>query len=296
MDQQMRYFIAVVDEHSFTKAAVSCNISQSAISQQIKELEQRLGVQLLKRAGRSFSVTPTGDYFYRHAKQIIRQLDQLIEQTKQIDRQRDEYTLRLGYLQNFGTQEFLQAVAQFSARYPKVNVKITSGMHEELFKLLRDDQLDLDFADQRRALSSEYHNFMLTETDFMVMIPKNAFSDKQANITTADLSDWVCILPVGTIYESAEENYYRDALGIRSPFRAVTTFDEGQALVAANQGFMIVNSNTAKRVDQQVNRILPLLNGNYPLHQKYYAYWKQDNSGYYIEKFAEILKQQFNDD
>ena len=49
MFQQIKYFIAVVDQHSFTKAAEECNISQSAISQQIKELENTLGVELLKR-------------------------------------------------------------------------------------------------------------------------------------------------------------------------------------------------------------------------------------------------------
>lgn len=54
----MQYFIDVVDAHSFTQAAADDNISQSAISQQIKELENNLGVLLLKRQGRSFEITP----------------------------------------------------------------------------------------------------------------------------------------------------------------------------------------------------------------------------------------------
>ena len=68
MYSQMQYFIAVVDEHNFTRAAENCNISQSAISQQIKELEATIGVKLLDRHGRSFDVTPAGQHFYQHAE------------------------------------------------------------------------------------------------------------------------------------------------------------------------------------------------------------------------------------
>lgn len=56
MYQQMKYFIAVVNQHNFTRAAEECNISQSAISQQIKELENTVGVDLIKRKGRSFEL------------------------------------------------------------------------------------------------------------------------------------------------------------------------------------------------------------------------------------------------
>ena len=52
-------------------------ISQSAISQQIKTLEQELGVTLLHRQGRSFTLTPVGNYFYRHGKAILKEVEQV---------------------------------------------------------------------------------------------------------------------------------------------------------------------------------------------------------------------------
>lgn len=293
MYQQMRYFIAVVDEHNFTRAAEKCNISQSAISQQVKELESTVGVKLLDRQGRSFKVTPAGQYFYQHAQGILSQVDQVVASTRQIANQEaEEYVLRLGYLVNFGTQEFLQAVASFSKRFPEVKVNITSGMHEHLFELLRSDKIDLDFSDQRRALSSEYQNEFLTETDFMAVLPPSQFEDHD-HVTTTELADLPCILVVGTAQEAAEEEYYRDVLGIRSPFRTAATFGEAQMMVATNQGFTIVNGRTVDQIDENVVHSLPLYNGTAPLHQKYYAYWKQDNSGYYIETFADMLKEQF---
>jgi DNA-binding transcriptional LysR family regulator len=292
MLQQMKYFIAVVDQHNFTRAAEECNISQSAISQQIKELENTVGVELLQRKGRSFELTAAGEYFYQHAQKIVAEVDKLLADTKQVAaQQEDEYVLRLGYLINFGSKEFLQAVAHFSKKYPNVKVKINSGMHEDLFDLLRNDKIDLNFSDQRRALSTGYNNEFLTETDFMAVIPKNFTADDK--VTTDDLADLPCVIVAGSTQEAIEEAYYRDILGVKSQFLTARTGDEAQLMVASNQGYLIANSRTISLINQDVTKVVPLYNGGVPLHQKYYAYWKKNNSGYYIEEFADVLKEQF---
>lgn len=66
--RQMKYFIAVVERGSFTEAAEQCYISQSAVSQQIRALEKELGVELLHRENRRFTLTPAGEYFIARAK------------------------------------------------------------------------------------------------------------------------------------------------------------------------------------------------------------------------------------
>ncbi|BDR56817.1 LysR family transcriptional regulator [Xylocopilactobacillus apis] len=295
MFQQMKYFISVVQHHNFTRAAEECNISQSAISQQIKELENTIGTKLIERKGRSFELTEAGKYFYQEAQEIVRNVDRVVVSTQRLaEHQKDAYILRLGYLVNFGVQEFLQAVAQFSKQYPEVNVQITNGMHETLFGLLRSDQIDLNFSDQRRALSDEYNNEFLTETDFIAIVAKEIVPKDQLQIDAAELRNLPCILIVDPPQRSEDEKYYQEVLGIKSQFKVAKTFDEAQLLVAANQGYLVANSRTARQIDHQINRVLPLYNGNTPLHQKYYAYWKKDNSGYYIETFAELLKQQFD--
>lgn len=292
MLQQMKYFIAVVDQHNFTRAAEECDISQSAISQQIKELENTVGVELLQRKGRTFELTAAGKYFYQHAQEIVEEVDKLLADTKRVAaQQEDAYVLRLGYLVNFGSKEFLQAVAQFSKKYPDVRVKINSGMHEDLFNLLRNDKIDLDFSDQRRALSVGYNNEFLTETDFMTVVPIDFTADDK--LTTDDLVDLPCVIVAGSTQESREEAYYRDVLGVKSQFLTASTGDEAQLMVASNQGYLIANSRTISLINQDVTKVVPLYNGGVPLHQKYYAYWKKNNSGYYIEEFTDILKEQF---
>ena len=65
--RQIKYFCTIVEEGSFTEAAEKCFISQSAISQQIQSLEKELGVKLIKRENRRFSLTHAGEYRIRLA-------------------------------------------------------------------------------------------------------------------------------------------------------------------------------------------------------------------------------------
>lgn len=76
--RQIKYFVTVVDTGSFTEAAEECFISQSAIiSQQILSLEKELGVQLLVRSTRRFTLTELGKYLYSHGKKLLGETEKL---------------------------------------------------------------------------------------------------------------------------------------------------------------------------------------------------------------------------
>lgn len=291
MFQQMQYFIAIVNNHSFTQAAVDCHISQSAISQQMKELESQLGVKLLNRKGRSFEVTEAGQYFYIHSQDILADVDQLIKKTIKIEKN-DEVELRVGYLRSFGTAEFLQTVSKFTQEFPKVKIKISSGTHEELYELLQTGKIDLNFSDQRRALSNEYQNEFLTASEFMVAV-NNSLPVEAQKIDVADLVDIPCILIIDGNQQVSEKEYYRNVLGAKSEFVIAKSYDEAQMLIASNQGYLIINQRMRTQLDKDIVKMISLVKGDRKLIQNYYAYWQANNSGYYIETFAELLKQTF---
>ncbi|MGQ2196427.1 LysR family transcriptional regulator [Lactiplantibacillus plantarum] len=291
MFQQMQYFIAIVNNHSFTQAAVDCHISQSAISQQMKELESQLGVKLLNRKGRSFEVTEAGQYFYSHSQDILVDVDQLIKKTIKIEKN-DEVELRVGYLRSFGTAEFLQTVSKFTQEFPKVKIKISSGTHEELYELLQTGKIDLNFSDQRRALSNEYQNEFLTASEFMVAV-NNSLPVEAQKIDVADLVDIPCILIIDGNQQVSEKEYYRNVLGVKSEFVIAKSYDEAQMLIASNQGCLIINQRMRTQLDKDIVKMISLVKGDQKLIQNYYAYWQANNSGYYIETFAELLKQTF---
>jgi LysR family transcriptional regulator, cyn operon transcriptional activator len=71
----LRYLKAVADHGSFTRAAAALHVSQPALSQQIRELEERMGVQLLDRSGRTVRPTDVGEAYLRHVRRALDELE-----------------------------------------------------------------------------------------------------------------------------------------------------------------------------------------------------------------------------
>ena len=140
--RQIEYFQAIIETGNFYQAAEKCNVSQSAISQQIKKLEQELGVKLLDRHNRTFSLTPAGEHFYRKSLILVSDIEQIKRETKRIA-DNDHATLRIGYYKGYHGNELSEAVAEFSSKYPTVEVSIIVGSHEELYKALENDKLEV---------------------------------------------------------------------------------------------------------------------------------------------------------
>ncbi|WP_258529296.1 LysR family transcriptional regulator [Enterococcus faecalis] len=83
--RQMRYFVSVVENNSFTEAAEQEFNSQSAISQQIQSLETELGTELFIRQHRKFRLTSAGEYFYQESRQILNRIDELFWKPKELE-------------------------------------------------------------------------------------------------------------------------------------------------------------------------------------------------------------------
>lgn len=127
---QIRYFQSVVRNNSFSEAAEECHISQSAISQQIKALEQELGFSLLERHNRKFVLTPAGEHFYKKSLILIADYEQMCSEAAKIAR-RDDAILKIGYLRSHNSPEVHQALEEFSEKYPRVDLQLLYGNHEE---------------------------------------------------------------------------------------------------------------------------------------------------------------------
>ena len=88
--RQMKYFLTVADCKSFSEAAEQCYISQSAISQQMKVLEDELGAELIRRSNRRFQLTEIGDYFYTRSKAIVKETEDLKAKIKQMQKNQNK--------------------------------------------------------------------------------------------------------------------------------------------------------------------------------------------------------------
>lgn len=286
--RQMKYFIAVVEAHSFTEASYALEISQSAVSQQIKALEDDLGVPLLVRQNRTFSLTPAGEYFYRHGKELLQEIDAFQKETRRLGEDQ-ELQLRLGYLNNYCGSELYETIAAFSAQYPEVTIHIFNGTHEDLYEQLRSKKAGIVLNDQRRAFSDTYENDILATGVLYAEISLQNPLSRQNHLSLEGLRRIPCILVASAEQEQAEEAYYTDTLGFAENFLFARTLEDARLLVASNRGYLPLETFNATTPAGTASVRLPLYKDGKPLLRHYCLFWRKDNSTYYVEEFANLL-------
>lgn len=292
MIRQIRYFQSVIRNNSFSEAAEECHISQSAISQQVQALERELGFDLLERKNRKFSLTPAGEHFYKKSLVLIVDYERMCQEARRLAIG-DRATLTIGYLRCYSGQEFHLALGEFSAKYPDVAVKIEYGNHEELYGLLQTGGVDIVLNDQRRAFSDQYVNLILTVGSEYIEISSRNPMAALPSVTPQELKNVPCILVSSKGQQENEQEYYQSVVGFQGEFLYAENLEEARFLVIGGQGFMPVEGvKQAGNFGSSISRI-PLCRGEKQITRNYCAFWKKDNSGYYVEEFAEMLKQQF---
>lgn len=291
--QKIKYFQTVVRYNSFSVAAEKCFISQSAISQQIQSLERELGVKLLYRTNRKFSLTPAGEYFYRKSLFLISDFEAIVKETVQIANG-NNFTLRIGYIKGYGGSEFQKAIVEFTKKYPDIRIDMKTGNHEDLYNLLRTDHVDLVLNDQRRAFSDEYFNVILKTIGCNIEISSSNSVAPLECVNVDDLHKIPCILVSSKEQQKNEQRYYREIYGINSDFLFAESLDEARIMVIGAKGFLPIEGGELPIQYSETIIRRPLCRKGKPIHRNYCAFWKVDNSGYYIEEFVDILKTQFN--
>ena len=140
--RHVRYLKAVADHGSFTRAAEALHVSQPALSQQIKELEERLGAQLLDRSGRKVRPTDHGAAYLAHVR---RALEALEEGARAVRDMKDLSTgsIRVGVTPSVAAYLIGPLLQRFRTRYPGIFLAIRVSAQEEIEPALRDDELDL---------------------------------------------------------------------------------------------------------------------------------------------------------
>ncbi len=292
MLKQIRYFQAVVRNNSFSEAAEECFISQSAISQQIQALERELGFALLERKNRKFTLTSAGEYFYKKSLVLMADYERMCQEAARLSGD-GRPALKIGYLRCYSGQEFHLALEEFSTKYPDVLVEIAYGNHEELFDLLRTGSADLVLNDQRRAFSEEYVNLILSvQNEYIEISARNPIAS-MPSVTPQELKNTPCILVSSKGQRETEQEYYQNIVGFHGDFLYAENLEEARLMVIGGHGFMPVEGGgQAENFGISIKRI-PLFRGDSQMRRNYCAFWKKDNSGYYVEAFADMLKGKF---
>ena len=121
--RHLRYFKAVAEELNFTRAASRLRVAQSAVSSQIQDLENELGVVLLERSRRRVTLTAAGEAFVQASERILRSVEDACRQARRIGH--GEYgTLAVGFIGAQSHEWMPRVLKRFRAKYPEVEVTL----------------------------------------------------------------------------------------------------------------------------------------------------------------------------
>lgn len=142
--KQLKYFLAVAEEKSFSRAAERLHISQPPLSQQIMKLESELGVRLFTRTTRSFELTVAGKALMVEAAELLAKMRITIETIRQIDRG-EVGRLRVGIVGSAMWGPIPSLLEQFQTQFPRVTWTIHELGPNDQWEALRNKQIDVGF-------------------------------------------------------------------------------------------------------------------------------------------------------
>ena len=140
--RQLRYFVAIVEEGGFSRAAERLHLSQPPLSTQIRSLEDEIGVRLLERSNRGVSVTPAGSVFYEEVRVVLARLEHARNKTLQAGRG-DVGSLSVGFVSIADYGILPPALKSFRTQYPLVEVHLHELTTDAQIRELRAATLDL---------------------------------------------------------------------------------------------------------------------------------------------------------
>lgn len=153
--RHLRYLLAVADQGGFTRAAEMLHVSQPTLSQQIRQLEESLGVSLFDRTSRTVKPTDAGEAYIECARRVLVELEagkRALHDVKDLSRG----TLRLAMTPTFMAYLVGPLVRDYLARYPNIHLEIFELSMDEIEAGLADDSLDIAIAfDQVRSTDIE---------------------------------------------------------------------------------------------------------------------------------------------
>ena len=142
--RRLRYFVAVAEESSFSRAAEKLRIAQPPLSNQIKQLEQELGVLLFERSNRGVWMTEAGALLLEEARRVFVQLDQTVRAVQRVGHGQVG-RLTLGFVPSSSNEALPPILRAFRERFPGVDLFLREMRPDRVVQLLHARQIDVGF-------------------------------------------------------------------------------------------------------------------------------------------------------
>jgi LysR family transcriptional regulator, hca operon transcriptional activator len=289
--RHLRYFITVAEELNFSKAALKLYTAQPSLSQQIKDLEEDVGVKLLHRTKRKVELTEEGAVFLEQARLTLAQADKAVAMARQVS-QAKQQMLRIGFVPVAEMKIFPYVLPNLRVQSSDLKIELLSMNNTEQMKALKRGDLDITFTRQSLASDEIESQFVLREP-LIFILPKDHPLAKYERIPVKALDGIDFIIPSAEQSTTLHNLILDFAKNNDIEFNIVQKADNilfNINSIGMGLGCTILPGYIAPL--SMNNTVIRPLNIELPQLDLYVSYHKNSNS-IAVRKFIELLTQVF---
>lgn len=291
---QLKYFIAVAEHRSFSKAAEQYFLTQTAMTQQVQKLEDTMGVQLIDRKTRPITVTPMGNVFLKEAREIVNRMDAAVRRTREASTGVTG-TLRIGYTKGYEHSNLTVKLRQFHHDFPNVLITCHRCDTDVLAANLISGEFDVIFTwDSTNIRNDEAVEYRLQEkVRLAVALYGSHPLAKSTGLTRADLRNEVNLFmsPSSTGDSIGDEYFiklYQNAGYYPNILLRSDDVESILMMVSAEEGISILPVSCIRRLSDVDNLVFVPLLGEHET-EEILTVWRKDNESPLLRKFLEML-------
>lgn len=190
---QLQTLVAVTKAKSFSKAAEDLGVTQSAISQSIKNLESKLEIKIFKRSGKNVVLTPEGERLYQFGSQFLMGLQDTLDEL-QSDKDQMKGKVRIGTLTGIGKSWLAHEIVDYAKENPDLRLTVRLGHQEDLLAGFENNLLDILILPEEELPTGGEREFFVEEKSTLVFPKNNKDFALKNNLSLNQLEEMPTIL------------------------------------------------------------------------------------------------------
>lgn len=291
---QLKYFVAVAEYRSFSKAAEQYFMTQTAVTQQIQRLEEQIGSQLIDRKTRPISLTPMGQVFLGEARSILARMENAIRRTQEASAGVTG-TLRIGYTKGYEHSDLVVKLRNFHHDFPNVLLTCSRCDTDALASGLINEEFDIIFTWDSTNIRQDEAVVYRHQQQVKLMVAMYGAHPlaNRTTLTRADLKDEINLFmsPSGSGDTPGDEFFlrlYQKAGYTPNILMRTSDVESILMMVAAEEGISILPQTCVYRLSSSDNLVFVPLEGEDET-EEILAVWRKDNQSPSLKMFLERL-------
>jgi LysR family transcriptional regulator, carnitine catabolism transcriptional activator len=183
--RQLQTFVTVARLGSFTRAAHLLHLSQPALTKQIRQLEETLGVRLFDRNTRTVELTGIGKELAPHVDQLLREFDAVVANTKGLA-EKSRGVVRIAALPSISSTILPRAIARFKEVYPGISITFKDVLAQRLVAMVKDEEVDFGIG-SLNGVDAEIQFTLLLTDRIVVFFPEGSALERKKVVELKDL-------------------------------------------------------------------------------------------------------------